>query len=224
MKNVLFFLLVFGLLVGAFYPRSSRQKAQPALTLADEDQQLPFPAYCAEEDRLYQAVVAPLLRHVVREDQGADTTAEDKYYPMVLNFASTLRSLPECTAETDSLFAQPEVTQYAAEMKRLARAPVFATLTTRSFASRSVRDLWKFSPAYRYEPFRKYAALDSAKNTYQLGLQLSRVCFNAARDTGFFFYDIDYTSHIIETVALACKKQGKWTLLPEKNDRSTPVP
>jgi hypothetical protein len=46
-------------------------------------------------------------------------------------------------------------------------------------------------------------------------MRLSRVGFNTARDTGFFFYDLAYGSHIVGGVAMVRKQAGCWVVQEE---------
>ncbi|MBC6992250.1 hypothetical protein [Hymenobacter sp. BT491] len=222
-------------------PAATRAPGHPgeAPTPADEGK-VPSPAYCAEEDRVYQQVLGPLLRqeylasagHAQYEDgrpvipppDGPFAQAADKwaYYeaylaeqpdayapPGVLNLAPTLRSLPDCAAEYGFMLTEPTLPERTRFLQELTQTPDFAALVTRAFAS--VHDTWRYTSYWRYEPFRQYPDPPSSWGL-QLGLQLSRVGFNTARDTGFFFYELDHHTHILCHVAVVRKQQGCWVL------------
>ncbi|MGY2134621.1 hypothetical protein ACW9KT_20500 [Hymenobacter sp. HD11105] len=127
----------------------------------------------------------------------------------ILNLSPLLRDLPAHFAENGGILSDTAHPAREKGLKALAQAPVFATLADRPYKPLPPPSVWKYTLYWRYEPYRQYADPKGSTGT-QLGLQLSRVCFNAARDSGFFLYDLDYHQYIEGKVALVCKQQDRW--------------
>ncbi|MGY2134439.1 hypothetical protein ACW9KT_19580 [Hymenobacter sp. HD11105] len=128
---------------------------------------------------------------------------------LILNLSPRLRDLPAHFAENGGILSDTAHPAREKGLKALAQAPVFATLADRPYKPLPPPSVWKYTLYWRYEPYRQYADPKGSTGT-QLGLQLSRVCFNAARDSGFFLYDLDYHQYIEGKVALVCKQQDRW--------------
>jgi hypothetical protein len=204
----------------------------------------PLPGYQAEEDVVYQHVLASLLQQAYVAETGriqrADGTplipppptplsgAELAAYreawlsqhptevspPGVLNLSPTLHSLPECVAEYRFLVDQPALPVQTHALQQLANELWVASLGTRPFTPLPAPQVWRYTCYWRYAPFQQYAEPAGSQGA-QLGLRLSRVGFNSARDTGFFFYDLDYGSHIVGGVAFVRKQAGCWVVQQE---------
>ncbi|WP_324680717.1 hypothetical protein [Hymenobacter sp. GOD-10R] len=202
-------------------------------------------AYWAEEDHVYQDVLADLLwqeylglfsaRHhedgtpVIPLPAELTTTAERHAYyeayltahpdeftpPGVLNLAPTLRSMAECRAEYEFLLDQPTLPGRTQALQELLQEPVMAHLIGRDFTPDPAPQAGRYTLYWRYEPFHQYPEPVGSWGQ-QLGLHLSRVCLNAARDTGFFFYDLDHNQYILGHVAVVRKQQGRWRLHEEE--------
>jgi hypothetical protein len=136
--------------------------------------------------------------------------------PFVLNLAPTLRSLPAFLAGNGGFLSDTAHQAYFHALQALQRrAPAFAALTDRSYQPEIPPPVWKYGLYWRYEPFRQYADPEGTVGR-QRGLQLSRVCFNAARDSAFFVYDVDYYQYVLGGVGLVCKRQGRWALQEQR--------
>lgn len=132
--------------------------------------------------------------------------------PFVLNLAPTLRSLPAFLTENGGFLADTTHPAYFHALQALQRrAPVFTALTDRAYRPSSPPLVWRYRLYWRYEPLRQYAEPAGSADK-QRGLQLSRVCFNAARDSAFFVYDMDYQQYALGGVGLVCKRSGRWSL------------
>jgi hypothetical protein len=132
--------------------------------------------------------------------------------PFVLNLAPELRSLPDFLAENGGFLADTAHPAYTHALQALQRrTPVFTRLTTRAYRPSSPPPVWRYTLYWRYEPFRQYAEPTGSAGR-QRGLQLSRICFNAARDSAFFVYDVDYQQYALGGVGLVSKRHGRWTL------------
>jgi hypothetical protein len=212
--------------------------ALPADAPAETDELV----YHQEENAVFQAVLGPLLRQAFwrnqlqnnafgdaapilpRPDAGeewdqleAQWNAHADRLPqvMVLNFAPWLRALPVQARENGGLLLGATLGSARYEtLQALASRPQFGTLRTRPHALGLDLDLWRYTPYFRYEVFQQYPNPVGSEG-YQTGLQLSRVCFNAARDIGCFSYNLDYHTYALGDVALVRKRQGCWTLAQE---------
>ncbi|WP_342300539.1 hypothetical protein [Hymenobacter segetis] len=214
---------------------ASQTAASPAPGYtAEEDQvyqhvlpQLLQQAYWEDLQGQYTAAGVPL----VPPPPPSDTTQAQQwtYYraylaahpavadaPFVLNLAPTLRSLPAFLAENGGLLPDTTHPAHNHALRALQRgAPAFATLLDRPYRPDIPPPVWQYGLYWRYEPFREYADPPGSAGR-QRGLQLSRVCFNAARDSGFFVYDVDYYRYALGGVGLVCKRQGRWALQEPK--------
>ncbi|UOQ69056.1 hypothetical protein [Hymenobacter volaticus] len=202
------------------------------------------PAYWAEEDEVYRQVLADLLWQEYlghfsafhREDGTplvpvpTDLTQAERYAyyeaylaahpeeftpPGVLNLAPTLRSIAECRVDYEFLLEAPTLPARTQALRELLQAPVMTYLPGRDFAPAPAPAVGRYTLYWRYEPFHQYPEPVGSWGL-QLGMHLSRVCLNAARDTGFFFYDLDHNQYILGQVALVRKQQGRWTLQEEE--------
>lgn len=196
-------------------------------------------AYCAEEDEVYRQVLSNLLRKAYlnslsslhNEDgspcipplPGRPGPAErEAYYEAwlvqnpgkhapaeVLNLAPTLRAMPECMAEYQGLLESQGMA-----LQALASQARITTLIARKFEPTPQLVAWQYALYWRYKPYHQYPDPVGSWGQ-QLGLHLSRVCFNDAQDLGFFFYDLDFNNYIIGGVALVQKVQGVWSIREE---------
>ncbi|MBC6992245.1 hypothetical protein [Hymenobacter sp. BT491] len=133
--------------------------------------------------------------------------------PGVLNLAPTLGALAEYPGQgAAALLSRPADTDYAKLLHAMAQEPAFTALPPRAYAPASLPSVRFYQPYRRYEPYRQYPE-PAGSWGQQLGLQLTRVCFNATRDIGLFFYNLDYHTHILSQVALVHKHAGCWLLL-----------
>ena len=202
------------------------------------------PAYWAEEDQVYRHVLADLLWQEYlghfsafhREDGTplvpvpADLTKAERYAyyeaylaahpeeftpPGVLNLAPTLRSIAECQVDYEFLLEAPTLPARTQALRELLQAPAMTYLPRRDFAPAPAPAVGPYTLFWRYEPFHQYPEPVGSWGL-QLGMHLSRVCLNAARDTGFFFYDLDHNQYVLGQVALVRKQQGRWTLQEEE--------
>ncbi|UOQ69546.1 hypothetical protein [Hymenobacter volaticus] len=202
-------------------------------------------AYCREEDQVYQHVLENLLwqeylQHLkalsTKEgepvipvpEQGLTKADERAYYetylaahpelvapPEVLNLAPTLRSMIECRAEYEFLLEQPTLPTRTQALQQLLQEPVITHLAERAFTPEPAPAVGHYALYWRYEPFHQYPDPVGSWGL-QLGLHLSRVCLNAARDQGFFFYDLDHNQYVLGHVALVRKQHGRWVLHNEE--------
>ena len=197
-------------------------------------------AYTSEEDKVYNDVLRHVLRQAywadvssLRQADGsllipapAPDSSSDKwaYYeryvaqhpltltpPFVLNLSPTLRDLPAFMAENGGILPDTAHPLRRHALQALTRVPVLRLLSDRPYAPELPPPVWKYGLYWRYQPFRQYADPEGSAGM-QLGLQLSRVCFNAARDSGFFFYDVDYQQYVLGRVGLVRKRENRWTL------------
>ncbi|UOG73460.1 hypothetical protein MTX78_15145 [Hymenobacter tibetensis] len=207
-------------------------------------QQAYTPDYCQEEDQVYHDVLAELLwqryigdvqaQHLpdgepIIPPPAAGLSAAEKqaYYeayvaahpekftpPEVLNLAPRLRSMAECRAEYESLLEQPNLPVRTQALQQLLQEPVLAHLVAREFTPASAPPVEGYTLYWRYEPFHQYPEPLGSWGQ-QLGMQFSRVCLNSARDSGFFFYEVDYNQYALGSVMVVRKQQGRWVLQQE---------
>lgn len=226
-----------GQLAASLVPVVAGNRPVPPVA-APED---PLCAYGVEEEQVYQQVLTRLLHqaYVAHAGQlqradgspliplppnplsGAMLAAYREAWlaqhptvlspPGVLNLSPTLHSLVNCLAEYRFLLDQPALPAQNQALHQLASEPGVAALGTRPFAPAPPPAVWRYTCYWRYAPFQQYPQPLGSQGT-QVGLRLSRVGFNATRDTGFFFYDLDYGTHILGNVALVRKQAGRWVL------------
>lgn len=200
--------------------------------------------YCREEDQVFHDVLAELLWQqyvghvralhtkdgtpvIPPPEQELSTAEEEAYYATyvaahpeeftpseVLNLAPRLLSLAECRAEYELLLDQPSLPVRTRTLQQLLQEPVINHLVERDFAPATDPPVEPYTLYWRYEPFHQFPDPLGSWGQ-QLGLLLSRVCLNEARDTGFFFYDVDYNQYALGNVLVVRKQQGQWVLQQE---------